>query len=74
MITVQLVLKNEFGEFLGKKVSMSEDKYKQLVEIANGFYNKDGFELSCEDGSYMVFAPEIVKKSILIVKKIKEDV
>ena len=70
---VQLILKNEFGEFLGKKVSMLEEKYKQLIEIANGFYNKDGFELSCEDGSYIVFPPDIVKKSILIVKKIKED-
>lgn len=73
MITVQLVLKNEFGEFFGKKVKMNPENYKKLIEISNGFYNNNGFELSCEDGSYVVFAPDIVKKSILIVKKISEE-
>jgi hypothetical protein len=74
MVTIQLVLKNEFGEFYGKKATMSPENYKKLIEIANGFFNNSGFELSCEDDSYVVFAPEIVKKSILIVKKIKEEI
>jgi hypothetical protein len=72
-VTIQLVFKNEFGEFIGKKATMSREKYKELLTIVNGFYNNNGFELSCEDGTFVVFPPEIVKKSILIVKKIEKD-
>lgn len=73
MVTIQVVLKNEFGEFIGKKASMTPENYKKLLDISKGFFNSGGFELSCEDGSYIVFPPDIVRKSILIVKKIQED-
>jgi hypothetical protein len=33
----------------------------------------DGFELTLEDGTFVVFPPEIVKQSILKVVKLNED-
>jgi hypothetical protein len=72
MVTIQVVLKNEFGEFIGKKASMTPENYKKLLDISKGFFNSVGFELTCEDGSYIVFPPEIVKKSILIIRKIEK--
>jgi hypothetical protein len=72
MIEIQMILKNEFGEFVGRKVSIELDKYDGFVKLSKNFY-LSGFELTCEDGTFMVFPPEIVKKSILIIKT-KKDV
>ena len=72
MIEIQMILRNEFGEFVGRKVSIELDKYDGFVKLSKSFY-LSGFELTCEDGSYMIFAPEIVRKSILIIKT-KRDV
>ena len=70
-VEIQIVLKNHFGEFLGKKSVLNEDQYKNLLQMSKSFYNGSGFELTCEDGSFVVFPPEIVRQSILLVKKIK---
>jgi len=74
MVTMQLIFTNEYGEFIGKKVNMGEEDYKKLVEICKNFYNNNGFELSCEDGSFVIFPPEIVKKSFLTIKKIENNI
>jgi hypothetical protein len=68
---VRLVLINNLGEFVGKSVSMSEENYNKLLNMVKNFYNS-GFELNLEDGSFVVFPPEIVSKSILKVVKIIE--
>jgi hypothetical protein len=68
---VRLVLINNFGEFVGKSVSMSEENYNKLLNMVKNFYNS-GFELNLEDGSFVVFPPEIVSKSILKVVKIND--
>ena len=74
-IEIQLVLTNKFGEFLGKKTMVDGEKYRNILVITKSFYEDGGFELTCEDGSFVVFPPEIVRQSILQVKKItKEDV
>ncbi len=72
---VQLVLKNNYGEFVGKKAYLEQEHYDNLIKMSKTFYSAGGFELTCEDGSYVVFPPEIVKESILIInKKIISDV
>lgn len=73
---VQLVLKTEYGEFKGIKTQLTEEHYNNVVKMSKTFYKSDGFELTCEDGSYMIFSPEVVKKSILIINKniIKNDI
>jgi hypothetical protein len=70
MFEIQLVVINEFGEFLGRKAVISEEDYKNLLVMARSFYQNGNFDLTCEDGSFIVFPPEIVQKSILkIIKK-----
>jgi len=70
---VQLVLTNEFGEYRGARVNIAAEHYDNLVKMSKSFYSGEGFELTCEDGSYAIFTPEIVKKSVLVIhKKITE--
>jgi hypothetical protein len=73
---VQVIIVNEFGEFVGRKVFLNDDQYQSIIDISKVFYTGDAFELTCEDGSFVVFPPDIVQKSILKVTKkiIKEDV
>ena len=67
MYEIQLVLKTEFGEFIGKKVELTKEHYDNAIKMSKNFYVSGGFELTCEDDSYVIFTPEIVKKSILII-------
>ncbi len=67
---VKLILKNELGEFESNVMEVTNDSYLQLNEGAKSFYSS-GFEMYLEDG-FMVVAPEMVRKSILIVKIIEK--
>ena len=66
---VQLVLRNKYGEFVGKKAHITEEQYNGLIKMSKTFYASGGFELTCEDDKYVIFSPEIVKESILIINK-----
>ena len=68
-------MRNKFGEFLGKKAYINQEHYESLIKMSKTFYTSGGFELTCEDDSYVIFPPEIVKESILIInKKIITDI
>ncbi len=69
MYEVQLILKNRFGEFVGRKAVITEENYNNLIEMSKVFYTTGGFELTCEDDSYAIFPPDIVKESVLIINK-----
>jgi hypothetical protein len=66
---VQLILRNKFGEFVGKKAYITEEQYSGLIKMSKTFYTAGGFELTCEDDSYAIFPPNIVEESILIINK-----
>lgn len=65
---IQIILLNEFGEFLGKKALVTQEQYQNILNMSKSFYSR-GFELTCEDGTFVVFPPEVVNKSILKVRK-----
>jgi hypothetical protein len=69
-LEVQIIVINKLGEFRGKKALMTIDQYATLLEMAKGFYKQAGFELTCEDGSFLVFPPDLIQQSILKVIKI----
>lgn len=69
MYEIQLVVRNKFGEFLGNKVTLSEENCNTLIKMSKTFYNSGGFELTCEDNSFVIFPPDIVRESILIINK-----
>lgn len=66
-IEVQLTLRNEFGEFIGRKFTIDEESYKKFIDMSKKYY-LGGFELTLEDGTFCVFSPELVKKSMLTIK------
>lgn len=68
---IQLVLINEFGEFKGEHLNVTKDQSKKIIEMSKTFY-ESGFEMFDESGDFLIFPPEIVKKSILIVKILEE--
>ena len=70
---IQIIISTKYGEFYGKKAVMSEEKYFGLLEIAKNFYNSGGFELTLDDGGFIVLPPEVVQQSILRVQKNKLD-
>lgn len=73
---IQLILTNEFGEFKGVKAMLPRFHCDNIIKMSKNFYNNGGFELTCEDGSHLIFAPEIVQRSILRINKrlLEEDV
>lgn len=71
---IQMVITNEYGEFKGRKFTVSESSYIEILGVARNFYTNGGFDLICEDGGFMVFAPEVIQKSILKINKRVIDV
>jgi hypothetical protein len=74
-IELQYIVINGYGEFKGETLIVNEEQYANIMELSKTFYNS-GFELNCEDGSYMVFPPDVVRGSILKInrKVIEKDV
>lgn len=66
---IQLVIINEFGEFRGIKAQLGSDDCEKVVKMSKSFYSSGGFELSCEDGSYVILPPDLVQKSILKIDR-----
>ena len=76
MWKVQFIVINEFGQFNGKLIIVDDEQYEKLRELSKVFYVAgSGFELTLEDDSFIVIAPDIVAKSILKLtkNKIKEE-
>lgn len=66
--TTQLILKTEFGDYKGEKISVTQEQFDNIKELSKTFYN-GGFEMALEDGSFVVVPPEVVKNSILIISR-----
>jgi hypothetical protein len=73
MVTIRLVLINKYGEFVGRTSELSIQNYNDLLGMVKTFYMNDGFELTLEDGTFVVFPTDIVKESILKVVKVNEE-
>jgi hypothetical protein len=67
-IEVQMVLINQYGEYRGEIMIVNEEQCQKMIELSKEFYNS-GFELFCEDGSFMVFPPEVVRYSVLKIER-----
>jgi hypothetical protein len=49
------------------------EQYRNIVELSKTYY-ETGFEMNLENGGFVILPPEIVKKSVLQINIIKEDV
>lgn len=74
-IEIQYILINEYGEFSGEIMIVNEEQCETIIQLSKNFY-EGGFELNCDDGSFVVFPPEVVRRSILKInrKKVEKDV
>ena len=68
---IQIIILTKYGEFFGKKAVMNDEKYLALCEIAKNFYSSGGFELTLEDGGFIVIPPDVVQQSVLRIQKTK---
>lgn len=71
MYKVRIILISKYGEYIGKQVNVDLNGLNKIKNMSMGFYNSGGFELDCEDGSFVVFPPEIVKDSVVKLEIIK---
>ena len=70
---IQMVMKNELGDFFGEKMTVTSDQYLGMVEVSKKFYlEENGFEMWMEDG-FVVIPPEITRKSILLINIVEYD-
>lgn len=67
-LIVQIVIKSEYGEFRGEKVTVNPEQYDNIASLSKNFY-MGGFEMTLEDGTFVVIAPDVIKKSILLIEK-----
>lgn len=70
---VQMVVKNDLGEFKSEKMEVTSEQYLGIVEVSKKFYAEEsGFEMWIDDG-FLVIPPEINKRSILIINILEYD-
>lgn len=68
---IQVVIITEFGPFNGEILEVSEEQYDNIIEFSKQYY-LTGFEMNLEnDGGFIIFTPEIIKKSVLKINKLK---
>lgn len=61
---VQYILITEFGDFTS--IFEEVEDYDNIKSITSNYWS-NSFEMTLEDGSFIVFSPEVTKKSILKV-------
>lgn len=70
-VNVQIVIKSsEYGEFRGERVMVNLEQYSNIVALSKTFY-QGGFEMTLENGDFVVIPPDVIKKSVLLVETIK---
>ena len=60
-------------KFVGKTAKLNNQNYTDLITMVKTFYVSNGFELTLEDDTFIVFPPDLVKESILKVVKLSEE-
>jgi hypothetical protein len=69
---IQIQIINEYGVFDGEILLVNAVQYSNIVDMSKSFH-ESGFEMTTEDGGFIIIPPELVKKSILKIN-ILEDV
>jgi len=67
---IQISIQNNFGNFKGQVIEVDDDGFNNLKKASTTFYHS-GFEMTLEDGNFIVVPPSIVQNSILTISKIE---
>jgi hypothetical protein len=68
---LQIIIQNDFGQFKGQVLDADEERFKNIKDASTTFY-LTGFEMTLEDGNFIVIPPSIVQRSILTINIIKD--
>lgn len=68
MKNVYIEIQCEFGTFKTNVIQISDEDYPEFILKVNE-YHKGTFSSITNDGNYIVIPPEVLKKSILIVRE-----
>lgn len=66
---VQFILITEFGDFTSNLIPIMDDNEFETIKNMSQNYWETGFEMTLEDGGFMIFTPEVTKKSILKINR-----
>jgi len=61
---IQIQIINEYGVFSGEVLSVTDIQYSNIVDMSKNFH-ESGFEMTTEDGGFIIIPPDLVKRSIL---------
>jgi hypothetical protein len=64
---IQIIIINELGEFRSNIMIVNQEQYTEVVERSKTFY-LSGFEFICDDNSFTIIPPDVIRKSILKIK------
>ena len=66
---VRLVVINSFGTFQSEIMNVSNEQFIEMVEMSKSFWITDtSFNIWTDNGA-VIFPPDIIRQSILIIKK-----
>jgi len=66
---VQFILITEFGDFTSILMPIIGEEEFEMIKEKSQNYWETGFEMTLEDGGYIIFTPEVTKKSILKISR-----
>jgi hypothetical protein len=67
---VYIEIQNEFGIFKFQDIEVNDSQLDGLRQMCAGLNSSgSGYEDYLEDGSFIVIGPDVIKKSILSIKK-----
>jgi hypothetical protein len=70
--TIRIDIFVDTNVFYGQNLHVTEEQYKNIIEMSKSFY-ESGFEMTLEDGSFIIIPPELTKKSILKITVIQDE-
>ena len=74
---ISIEIHTKIGIYKGEHLTVNEEQYAGLLTLSKEFYKQGdqgvGFETRLDDGSFCVIAPEILKDSVMILRKIKKE-
>ncbi len=70
MKKVYIEINCDFGTFKTNNIQLSNEDYDEFIKNVNK-YHIGTFSSVMDDGSYIVIPPDVLKKSILIVKSVE---
>lgn len=73
LIDIRLKVINNLGTFVSEVMHVSGEQYSELVEMSKVFWMTDtSFSIWTENGGAVIFPPEVISKSILLIEIIDE--